>query len=252
MNSYYEKYREDSEEIVIRRNEAPEYPVHFHANLEVFIVNNGSGSVILDGKRRELSSGMIAIIDGYKPHGYDTSGVGDTCIAVIPYSLLGRFYGERKNTVIDNPILCDKPLCERLIKIVDEYLLGGYGEESKRLATELFLSCLKEKLVFSDKKEPTDTALIRATLSYIHENYRSNISRKTIAKTLGYAEGYISRVFHKYLKTGISEYINKLRLRHIERLQKAGDTRKKIELIYEAGFSSQQTYYRVKSKFGEK
>ena len=251
MNSYYEKHREDSEEILVRRNEAPKYPVHFHANLEIFIIGDGSGSILLDGKRQKLGPWTVAIADGYTAHGYDTDGQGDTCILAVPFSLLGGFYGG-KHLAVENPVFCDKPLVKRLLCIVDEYLVGGNSEEIKKKAVELLLACLKEKLTFTQKKDGADGALIRAVLSYIHENYTAELSRKSIAKALGYAEGYISRVFHKFLGVGILEYINKLRLKRIERLQSSGDKRKTIELIYEAGFSSQQTYYRVKSKFGEK
>ncbi len=251
MNSYYEKYREDSEEIVVRRNEAPKYPVHFHANLELFIVGDGAGSILLDGKRQTLAPFSVAVADGYTAHGYEEAGKGDTCILVVPFSLLNGFY-DGKNLSIANPVIHDKTLCKRLLSIVDEYLLGGYGEEIKRKAVELLLACLREKLRFAQRKEGADTTLIRAVLGFIHENYKTELSRKSIAKSLGYAEGYISRVFHKYLGVGILEYINKLRLKEVERLQKSGDKRKTIELVYEAGFSSQQTYYRIKSKFGEK
>ena len=251
MNSYYEKHREDSEEIVVRRNDAPKYPVHFHANLEIFIIGNGSGSISIDGNKQTLAPYSIAVVDGYTPHGYEEDGRGDSCIVVVPFSLLGGFY-QGKNLTIANPIFQDEALCKRLLLLVDEYLLGETDETIKRKAVELLLACVKEKLVFTEKKESADSTLIRSILGYIHERYQSDISRKSIAKALGYAEGYISRVFHKFLGVGILEYINKLRLKEVERLQKEGDKRKTIALIYEAGFSSQQTYYRVKSKFGEK
>ena len=251
MNSYYEKHREDSDEIVIRRNEAPDYPVHFHANLEIFIVGDGEGSIVIDGKTRKLGAYTVAIVDSYTPHGYDIAGKGDTCILVVPFALLGGFY-QGKNLSIQKPILQDETLCKSLLSITDTYLVGGYSKEIQKKAVELLLACVKEKLLFTEKKAGADIALIRLILGYIHENYKTEISRTTIAKTLGYAEGHISRVFHKYLGVGILEYINKIRLQEVSRLQETGDKRKKTELIYEAGFSSQQTYYRIKSKFGEK
>ena len=130
MNSYYEKYREESEEIVVRRNEAPCYPVHFHANLEIFIVGDGVGSIFLDGNRQTLAPFSIAVVNGYTPHGYQEVGKGDTCILVIPFSLLGGFY-VGKNLAVANPVLCDKTLCQKLLFIVDEYLLGGIAKKSR-------------------------------------------------------------------------------------------------------------------------
>ena len=249
MNSYYEKNRDDSSEIVVRRNEAPAYPLHFHANIEIFIVKKGEGKLLLDGKTQEVKEGEIVVIDAYESHGYYPMKERETdcCILVIPFSLLS---GIRKNQgKLQGQIIKDKGLCDKLLAIVDQYLLAGNGEEVQHAAVALIWSLLAEKLRFTRGGVQDERALIRQILSYIQENYQGEVSRKKIAKALGYAEGHISRTFHKYLKVGIAEYVNKIRLLHVESQKRAGDRRKITQLIYEAGFSSQQTYYRVKAKF---
>lgn len=249
MKGYYEKHREDSNELVVRRNDAPAYPMHFHANVEIFIVKKGEGKVLLGGKTETVQSGQVLVIDSYEEHGYYPmkEGESDCAIVVIPFQFL-REIGKTEGR-IEEPIITDEILCSRLLSIVDEYLLPVNGEEVKRFAVGLLWAILAENLRFTKEKTQGESALIRQILIYIQENYRGEVTRKKIAKELGYAEGHISRVFHKYLKVGISEYVNKLRLLYVESQRQAGDTRKMIELIYEAGFSSQQTYYRVKAKF---
>lgn len=249
MNSYYEKHREDSEEILIRRNDAPEYPAHFHANVEIFIVKKGGGELILDGKRQKVSQGTVAVIGSYQVHEYCRMQAGETdcCILVVPISLVRYKGGEKEG--FGSSLVKDERLCDRLLSIVDEYLLAPNGEEVRRLAVALLWSVLAQKLDLTQEKTQGESALIRQILAFIQENYTGEVTRKKIAKTLGYTEGHISHVFHKYLKVGISEYVNKLRLAHVERGKKASEKCKITELVYEAGFSSLQTYYRVKAKF---
>jgi AraC-like DNA-binding protein len=113
----------------------------------------------------------------------------------------------------------------------------------------LICSLLKEHLAFSTETEKDDVDLLKKILTFIYENYQGDVSRKTIAKTLGYTEGYISHVFHRYLKISISSFSNVLRLKHVDDMIKNGDNRPISTLLYQAGFKSEQTYYRVKANF---
>ena len=111
------------------------------------------------------------------------------------------------------------------------------------------LSVLAERIEWTEEGMKGEVELVREILSYLHENYRCNIRRSDIAHTLGYTEAHISRVFHSYLSMGIPEYVSKLRLEHLENARRNGDNRSLSVRISEAGFQSQQTYYRCKKKF---
>lgn len=79
-------------------------------------------------------------------------------------------------------------------------------------------------------------------LQYVDGIFKEKLSLERIARNLGYSREYISRVFHRYMKRGLNDYINERRLDYISRADK---TRKISELALEAGFSSMQTYYRA-------
>ncbi|MBQ3219170.1 MAG: helix-turn-helix domain-containing protein, partial [Clostridia bacterium] len=64
---------------------------------------------------------------------------------------------------------------------------------------------------------------------------------------LGYSDAHISRIFSLYVKKSLPDYVNELRFKEVNRLIE--NTNGKItDLIFDAGFNSIQTYYRVKSK----
>lgn len=251
MNGFYEKIRDDEEKLSVHRNGEHTFPAHFHNNMEIFLVRKGAYEVCLNEKRYEVTDGCVFVIDSYDIHSFKMlkkEKEPDDCILIIPYRNLDRFNARRKKFRIANPMIRDEALCSKLMRLADE-LLSKEGHNAVREAgLELFLAMLGEKLEFTENASNDERTLVRKILAYIQENYRGEATRASIAHALGYTEAHISRVFHRYLRTGISEYVNGLRIAYIERLRAAGDDRTTIELIYESGFKSQQTYYRVRKR----
>ncbi|MBQ7370090.1 MAG: helix-turn-helix transcriptional regulator [Clostridia bacterium] len=253
MKSFYEKYREDDGELLAFRRSPYAYPAHFHKNFEIYILRRGRIELSINEKQYEMSDGQIAVIDSYDVHAYSVGDKGnDDCVLLIPYEYLQSFNAERRNLKIQNPIVKDETLAKEILKIVDEYVTDGREERVRIAGIGLILSVLYGKLSFTEDKVRDEVDLLRQILAYLQEHYREDVSRFKIAKELGYTETHVSRIFHRYLKMGISEYVNDLRLAYVEKLRKAGDTRTTIELLYEAGFKSQQTYYRQKKRWDAK
>lgn len=249
MREFYERHREENQDIRVLRNEDYSFRSHFHLNLEVLLVRRGKYHIYIGDSDHYVGDGGIAIVDSYEIHSYDpslASGEIDDCVVIFPYRYLRRFNELRKNLKISTPVLYDAELCSELISIAEKYMNGAI--QKQEAAADLFFALLCDKMSFSEEKARAEGALARRILSYVHENFRGDISRKSISKALGYTEAHISRVFNRYIGKGISEYINELRLAYTEQQRASGDGRKTIELIYEAGFKSQQTYYRVKGK----
>ena len=248
MREFYEKHRDEGE-IHLSRSVGHLFAPHFHLNPEILIVRKGGYDITLSGKRYRVGEGCIAVMDSYEIHSYDEridTSEPDDAVVIIPYRYLARFYSRHEGMRISNPVLCDGELCRSLLAITDEYLTAS--EPVREAAAELFFAKLEEKLEFSVDKRGGEAALIRRILAYVQERHTGNISRASIAKALGYTEAHISRVFHSYIGKGLSEYINGVRLAYVDRKLSAGDKRSITELIYEAGFGSQQTYYRARGR----
>ncbi len=243
---FYEKAREDNIKVHISRSHSHTYPSHFHQNLEIFILKTGRYVLSINGRTYKLDSGDIAVCDCYDIHEYKELEQGDDCVIVIPSRLLDKFNHNRRNMRITDNVIHSMTVAERLLEIADKYIRNECNEAVADAATQLLLTILEENLRFSDTQERGETDLIRKILSHIQSNFRSDISRSQIASALGYTEAHISRVFHKYMGMGMRQYINNMRMDYIAALRNSGDKRSEIELIYEAGFGSEQTYYRYK------
>ena len=253
MEAFYEKLREEADELNVQRGPNPIFPAHFHLNLEVLLLRKGGCTVRIGDKRQEVGEGSIVVIDSYEIHGYEDCVLQDerdARVVIFPYRYLQKFNEWRKNYKIAEPVICDETLCGELMGIVDAYLLGS--EQIKGAAADLFLARLYEKLHFLENKARDESSLVKQILSFIQENFQNDVSRKAIARELGYTEAHISRVFHRCMGKSISQYVNGLRLAYVERLRASGVKRTTLDLLYEAGFKSQQTFYRVQQQAKEK
>ena len=257
MRSYYEKMRDDSGEIMVQYDAKGPFPAHFHRNLEIVLVKRGSYEIMINGRVCKTEGDAVIVIDSFDLHEYtkripDETGRLESRVVVIPYSYVRGFHEFRRGRRIADPLIHDAALTERLITLTEGYIAPTGSEAVRKSAAELMLSVLTERLHWTAEGVKGEVELVREILSYIHENYRTGIHRSDIARTLGYTEAHVSRVFHSYLSMGIPEYVGKLRLDHVENARQNGDDRSLSALIFEAGFQSQQTYYRCKKKYTDK
>ena len=254
MRSYYEKTRDDSGEIMLQYNAEGSFPPHFHRNLEIVLAKRGSYEILINGSVCKAEGDAVIVIDSFDLHEYtkripDENGMLESIVVVVPYHYVRGFREIRRGRAIAEPVICDGELTDRLMALTKEYIASQTSEAIRQNAAELMLSILAERIRWVDQRTKGEVELVREILTYIHENYRSDIKRSDIARTLGYAPAHISRVFHSYLSVGIPEYVAKLRLDHVDHARQNGDSRSLSALICDAGFNSQQTYYRCKKKY---
>ena len=254
MKSYYEKHRDDTLELVLQKNTSQVYPAHFHRNIEICVLKKGTLELSINDKIYRMKSGQIVVIDSFDVHEYINSGDEGfyDCVLVIPYEFLGDLLAQKNGFRIENPIVEDAELCDKIIRLADEFLCEKESISVQKATCKLVWSLLVEKLVFVEEKNRGEVALIRRALIYLQENFKGEVSRKSLAQKLGYAEAHLSRVFNRYLRMGIAEYVNSLRLEYIEQKFAENNGAGLLEVIYDAGFNCPQTYYRAKKKRAEK
>ena len=252
MKTFYEEYRDEDERIDVRRNGNYVFPAHFHRNLEILAVQNGTHRVTLNGKAYEVGAGDVFFCASFNLHSFEESQPQrrNDCLMIVPSRITSRFNERNKGMRPACPVVHDENLCRDLIQIADKWMLNQNAEQSVRdAAAELFLSLIETRLVMSPGKEKDETQLIRDVLSYISEHFREDVSLPKIAKIFGYAQTNISRVFHRYTDTGLPRYVNKLRLHYVESAMRSSPDADLTNVIFDAGFKSIPTYYRAKAQY---
>lgn len=253
MKGFYEAIREQNEKINIQIKRCGSYIPHFHANLEIFAVKRGKHEICCNGVNYVLSDGDCAFFDGYDVHGYEDPIISDRdCVLVIPPKYASRFNEERKKPKILSPVFHSPETVNAIMEITERALLAPKSENILRAAIDLLLTIISEKLVYGDEDDaPRDIELVGKMLSLFNEKFKDGIKLKDAAKYLGYSEEHLSRVFHRYFGRSVPSYLNELRIDYVEK-RKATGNEKITDLIYEAGFSGVQTYYRNKNKSDKK
>ena len=248
MKAFYEQEREACNEPYIVGGQYA-FPSHFHANLEIYVLKRGSVPLTVNGEGVTVKGGEICVVDSYEIHANgDRSEDAELKVVIVPFSLLAGFNAKRKNMTIKNRVINNPELCDEIYALICRYLESDEPLAVKNSATEFILSLICENLTFGDSRYGEESSLIRKILTYLHANYKGGASLKEVSLALGYTEAHLSRVFHKYVKTNVTKYVNGLRYQEVQDSIKGGVDKKTVDIIYEAGFKSQQTYYRFKQE----
>lgn len=252
MKAYHEQLREESESLIIQRSTNHTFNPHFHINVELLIVKKGKTKITCNGMEYLLTDGMIAFFDSYDIHEYVTYPADNTddCLLVVPLKMLDNFNKIRKSGKIINPVFYDVELCNKLIYIIDTFLIEQTDKTIIASSVDLILSLINSKLQILESSENNDGELIVKILDYINKNFKSDVSLQKVSAILGYCTAHVSRTFHKYLKMTLPEYVNNLRLDYVEKHKNDKDVLI-TKLIFDAGFKSIQTYYRNKKRLEE-
>lgn len=96
---------------------------------------------------------------------------------------------------------------------------------------------------------PTETlsrsqTLFEAIRNYIEENYRSALSRESVANAFYISPSYLSHLFQKEANMRFNEYLNHVRLEHAKELLKQYDLKVK-EIATHCGFNDSNYFCRL-------
>lgn len=246
MNFYYE---EDRKDIYIGIKEPLIWPAHFHKNIELAYMMEGTAHASADGKDCHLTKGDFFIAFPESVHYYDECKNTNAVVIIVSADLFPEYSEIFLTKQPQSPILCDAPEdAHQIIRLLEQNFLRYSHHVKKGLILSL-MGILFTNMDFADNTN-TSYSSFQKIISYCSNNYKSEISVQSMAKALHISPSHISHIFSNKFNTSFSEYINMLRLIDAERLLK--NTSKTVtEIAFESGFESIRTFNRVfKNHFG--
>ncbi len=239
--------RELKDELRVIEYEVGNGDFHFHSQVEICIVEDGTVDALVNNSQTMLEKGDIAVSLPYEPHRYIAKDGVRYSVIVIPSEMGEKFCSDMKSLTSPFLRLSDSN------PDVSKYLFSlksASGELDKLGYVYLILGIIKRELLSESKESDGDKELLSALLLYIHKNYGKNLTLSSIAKVFGYHPAYISSYFKARLDIGISRYISVIRLNNAVQLMR----KKKYnvtEIALECGFNSSRTFYRAfREEFG--
>jgi AraC-like DNA-binding protein len=262
MKAFYENRTYDLEiPLSISRTRDLDFVAHWHRDIELVYVCEGSIGVGINSEYRILAAGDMAVCRSNDIHYYDSKGRTSSIILLIfrpellfpvkqrPEGLqpASAFFGGISGVSRDRipAILSD---------IVEEWKQKQdlYSSFIRLQMTELFLtlfrcvpSYYRDSLANGTASEaPEDIKPMQKALLYLEENYAQEISLEQISNEVNLSRYYFSRLFLKTTGMNFHAYLNRIRTDKAEELIRS--TKKPIlEIAYETGFISIRTFNRM-------
>ena len=230
---------------------------HWHRSIEIFAVFDGEMEFYLNDKRYPLHPGEFMLVNSNELHSIYAPKKNKTLVIQIPVATFERYYTDDGFIYFSHSS-----------RIQDEEVMGLFEEmyhvyAEKKNGYEYKVQSLYYRLLYllvsKYRKTDLDAEKIRANkklnklstiTDYMKQNYSTELSLESIARTFNYSPTYLSRMFRKYAQMSYKTYLDDLRLRHA--YNDLMNTDLSIGMVAEKnGFAGSKAFARVfKEQYG--
>lgn len=256
----YEKAADENGHLLFDRYDATALKAytpmpHFHSSIELYLCTEGKYTVYINGETYTLTAGDIAFVDKFVPH---TSGTlegdeaGTVYVVVASSAYLDGIKWLSDNTL--TPYTPARSGYEKIAELVAwaYELKNEMNEEMRYGFVSLLLGMMREHCGCVARGTEKNTKLLVNVMRYIDEHYTEKISMSMLAKTFGYEQTYLSRIFNKFLGMNLREYLNRRRVAALQKLRRSDPSLPIWKAAESCGFDSPNTYYRAIEKYSNK
>lgn len=202
---------------------------HWHPELEILYILNGSADVIIEGESHKVVQGDLIVIDANQIHEAKCTN----CMMQLIVHVDRAFIDERLGTskpylihcsrmeLIDEQLGAYLELCDRCQDLVRLFVghPEGYRLESDSIIMDILYRLVRD---FAIPLKPDDIPelsqqeqRLRDILQYINEHYAEPITLEEISSHFGLSREYFSRLFKKKIGMTFTEHLSRVRLARI-------------------------------------
>lgn len=249
MQYYYESKPDVQNYHYINHKKEPFVAPHFHSAIEIVVVRHGCMTAVINGEILSVEAGYGCFVNSFCMHSYSTSAE-DTEV----YAFVG-------NTAAFDPVFSDIggippvkfkfddfSLLDKLITHYNESAEDGIRRSIFRGAASLIPAIIAEKNTLLREDTANSIGEICSMLRYINDHFTEELTLSSLSAKFGYSPQYFSKVFHRYMKINLTEYISVARVNYAKKLLDTNRTKNVAEIAFESGFSSVPTFYRAYKK----
>ncbi len=232
----------------LRYSEYPvDFPPHLHNAVELVYLARGSCTVFYDKERLFLSQGDLFLAFPNQIHGYENGQNTFRYLLILPTKpYLQPFYKTLTEKLPVCPILkkgqWEHSGLPELLQMAHKDMNTASDEVMAGYFMVIFGKLLS--IMPLTVQTPGSSEALRSILRYIDDHYTEPITRKDIAKAVGYNESYISHLFRQTIRTTLSEYIYSMRVYDAAQLLMNTDL-PITQVVSQLGFGSIRNFNRV-------
>jgi AraC-type DNA-binding domain-containing proteins len=228
---------------------------HWHEEVEFVYVKKGKLLLEIDHLRIVIEAGMLFVIAEEVPHIYlEIEGESELHIAKMNISKGWRGISNKTGGEVGESAFVTK-VDKELKSNYEDMMFADYHALTDLYvvgkAFEIFAYIYSGKLKHVTKVktniiEPSN--LVFRIREYFLKNMKEDVSLTSLAEYLGISVGYCSKIMKEKTALSFLEYLNFVRLDVAENML-ANTDMKVIEICYEAGFHSIQSFNRNFKKY---
>ncbi len=234
---------------------------HVHDDLEFGCVLQGTLQVKIGSQDYLIEEGGMFSVNAMEPHRYQAEE--GYCICTF-FALKKSFYQQviPQNRQHNLHFIVEKPdsTCG-LTKKIRTMFLAIYRnilleEENFHLINQACISytlCLINKIAEKTTHDPSITAekpnSSKDITYYIMQNYKKEISIKTLAEHMHLSPDYTAHLFKQIFGTSFKQYINYMRVSQAQQLLLSSDDFTVTEILLDCGFNNHTSFIRAFKKF---
>lgn len=235
----YDKFGNDKA-ITIREYPDLHYPyLHFHRNYELLCLYNGALEIKLDNQTVSLQKGEFILIHPNQIHAVYSLGEACTRVCIFSPNVVNEFYLKTLN-------LLPEKIITRLSSSVSAFLKENLKTDSSYFLNKSCLYAVCSEIIrqtaYLPQQRSKNSTLIHQIISYVSQNFKNNITLKSIAENLGYNYQYFSNYLHKYT-IDFTSLLNQYRLDYAKYLLKSSNF-SITNIAFECGYNNMRTFNR--------
>ncbi len=237
----YEHYRfGEKGEYVVKEYDDFHYPyLHFHRNYEFVYIMKGKISVSIDGTEHILCGGQFILLFPNQIHAFASLEKTVARVCIFSPKLIQQFYQEHLH-------LCPEKTVTRLDEKVEIFVTAHLVKGAEEYAVKACLYAVCAEIVkqtkFVEQTTPKNFLLIHRLITYVAQNFKTDLTLQTIAKEFGYSYQYLSNYLRKHCLR-FTELLHQHRLDYAKHLLK-NSSLSVTEIAFECGYNSVRTFNR--------
>lgn len=226
-----------------RAEEAP----HFHQDLELLYLMEGTLTVTQDGKETTLQKDDVLVINCNHTHSLHSAGELTLLQVQVAYALLEEIApGEEPFFFCNSAVDAYHPYGE-VRRLMRQLLLSYAGGRRRTEAVRYsYVYALLDLLTehfrrapepVSDGRPPQDEERLQAIISYVNRNFRDQINLGKLAEQMYLSTSSLSRLFKRSMGCYFADFVNHVRLN--QAVQELASTDKTVTRIAaDCGFTN--------------
>lgn len=226
---------------------------HWHTEIDVFFVVEGSARVCIQETTYHLKEEDILLVNSGLSHSFACQDDSILCCVKIPWRMVSDLLGNSAFMFHCNSAEDPKRSYHDLRNIFRS-LVYYYIREQHRTACLMesqmlrLLDCLVEHYLVELNPDSggrlSDEARLQQIIQFVNRNYSQGVGLSHLAEEMFVSPSTLSRFFKKQTGIGFTDYVNKVRV-HAAAIELAQTDENVTRIAINNGFSNQSVFNRV-------